>query len=297
MSILATFFKIDDQLNDKKCNDIVIDGVDVIKDVIFDESNPDLLKADLFIPNAVTQNRKILINIHGGGWVSGDKKWRTGFSMLMCDNKHFVMNINYGLSPQYKYPQCISHVFAALRWIDDNAEKYALDTSNVFLSGDSAGAQIAAFIGAIINNQEELAKLNIVRPKCSIHGLLLFCGAFNMQKLLKLPISSKICYEITGKRQRELKSFEFYSELNTYYFIDDTFPKTIIVSALLDAFVHGQGDILEMFLINRRIKHKHFISTAFTTADHCFHLRYKQKDSRASIDLAKQFMNGEILEG
>lgn len=286
---------IDDIINNNRCNVVNMDNMSVIKDVIYDQSNPQLLTADLFMPQTSEGKLRVLINIHGGGWVSGDKKWRISFSSLMCGGKHFVMNINYGLSPEYKYPYCIANVFSALRFIYDNAEQYNLDLDNIYLSGDSAGAQIASVVAALLNLPDDLAILNLQPVAITIRGLILFCGAYDMANVLMQPLSFNMAEDITGYHYKNLSNFDKLRYMSTAELVSPQFPPSLVVTAKLDSIVPKHEKRFIKALEDNNVPYYHFISKRLISSAHCFHLYHTAKDSVESINLAKQHLDGKLI--
>ena len=55
-----------------------------------------------------------------------------------------VVNFNYRLSPQNKYPAAIEDVAYLIRYIHENAQTLGIDMDNFYMVGDSAGAQLTA---------------------------------------------------------------------------------------------------------------------------------------------------------
>lgn len=295
MNIIKAIFNIDDIMKNTKCNVLNIPSTRIIKDVIYDESNPTVLTADLFMPETYSDRLRVLVNIHGGGWISGDKKWRIGFSSILCDNKHFVMNINYGLSPEYKYPYCIANAMSALRYINSIAQEYNLDLDNVYIGGDSAGAQIASMVAAVIGNKDALDDLNIPSPNINIKGLILFCGAYDMQTLLKSPMSLNLPESITGHSAKDITDFKYLKYMDTSEWVNKDYPPCLIVVAKLDTIVPNQEKKFVAALDTHHVPYHLYISKRLSTSAHCFHLYHTLKDSKEALELAKKHLEGNLI--
>ena len=52
-----------------------------------------------------------------------------------------VVNYTYRLAPEYQYPAPLEDTNRVVTWVMEHAGEYDLDTENVFMVGDSAGAQ------------------------------------------------------------------------------------------------------------------------------------------------------------
>jgi acetyl esterase/lipase len=111
---------------------------------------------DVFTSPRKLPPRPILIFVHGGAFVGGDKSrnpdgepspfydnimlWAVGHGMV-------GVNMNYPLAPQARYPVVQHDIAEVVAWARKNAASFGGDPSRVFLWGHSAGAShVAAFI-------------------------------------------------------------------------------------------------------------------------------------------------------
>jgi acetyl esterase/lipase len=111
------------------------------------------LLMDIYQPEVTGGNwkRPVLIAIHGGGFVLGDKSEMTNLCREMAARGYVCFSINYRLvsddPPGTDADQYTRTVLAsvedaahAVRWVEQNAAKYDIDTSRLFIGGSSAGA-------------------------------------------------------------------------------------------------------------------------------------------------------------
>ena len=133
------------------------------------------------------QKLPVIVNIHGGGFFYGDKELYRFYAMnlaLGCGRQSFAtVNINYRLVPDFVFPAPLEDIAAVMKWISENADAYLLDKNNVFVIGDSAGAQLASQYSAIFSNPGYAAEFGIVHPAdVVIRGSSLACGMYDMVK-------------------------------------------------------------------------------------------------------------------
>ncbi|MEO7530967.1 MAG: alpha/beta hydrolase, partial [Sediminibacterium sp.] len=57
----------------------------------------------------------------------------------------------YRLSTEALFPAAVYDLKEAIRWVRNNASKYAIDTSRIIAAGFSAGGELAAFLGVTGN--------------------------------------------------------------------------------------------------------------------------------------------------
>lgn len=120
----------------------------VYKDISYKDS----LKLDLYEP-ADTSPRPVVVIIHGGAWVRGDKSLDEGYYMprlrdQLLLNGYVVVSIDYTLlSATAHFPTPIEDCKDAIRWLKTNAPQYRLDTTHIGLWGASAGGHLALLCG------------------------------------------------------------------------------------------------------------------------------------------------------
>ncbi|WP_419489245.1 alpha/beta hydrolase fold domain-containing protein [Chryseobacterium bernardetii] len=110
----------------------------------------DSIKLDLYLPkNATAEKIPVLIYIHGGGWIEGNKEihaddYIENTIRKLTERQYAVISINYTLlNDNTHFPLPLEDAKDAVRWVRKNAEKYNFDTNNIGLFGASAGAHLS----------------------------------------------------------------------------------------------------------------------------------------------------------
>jgi len=126
-------------------------GIRQISDVSYGPH--DLQKFDLFVSDkSPDDSGVVLIYVHGGGLVAGDKVGADG--LLYSNVGKFIarhggvgINMNYRLAPEVTWPAGAEDIRMVLDWVRENIESYEGDPEKVFLMGNSAGsAHVAAYL-------------------------------------------------------------------------------------------------------------------------------------------------------
>lgn len=151
----------------------------VTKDIVYDASAPDAGKLDTYYVKKESGKYPVFFYIHGGGFVAGDKHYRRAHARWAANMGFFVVNVNYGLCPEYKCPEPHRQLVRALNWVGENAEKYNLDLNRMMVSGDSAGGYYSAMLIGITLNKELQAKLG-VSTDLRFSGAVLNCGIYDV---------------------------------------------------------------------------------------------------------------------
>ena len=128
------------------------------------------------------ENRKypVIVSVHGGGWFYGDKELYSHYCCLLAERGYVVVNFNYRLSPQNKYPAAIEDVAYLIRYIHENAQTLGIDMDNLYMVGDSAGAQLTANYCIIASNSDYREKLDFFTYDLLPKKVCLNCGAYKM---------------------------------------------------------------------------------------------------------------------
>ncbi|SFU15285.1 pectinesterase [Algoriphagus locisalis] len=136
------------------------------------------LKLDVFTPTQPESLRPAIVMVHGGGWKSGDKKLQIPMAIALAERGYVTTVVEYRLSPEAQYPAAIHDVKEAIRWLKVHANKFGIDTSQIAISGSSAGGQIATLVGMTKTLEYEgLTKLEAsseVKAIIDMDGVLAF---------------------------------------------------------------------------------------------------------------------------
>jgi len=84
--------------------------------------------------------RPLLVHIHGGGWVGGDKKQNAATVRLFLDKGISYAAINYRLSGEAPLPAPVHDAARAIQFLRAKAAEWNIDTKHIALTGGSAGA-------------------------------------------------------------------------------------------------------------------------------------------------------------
>ena len=130
-------------------------GVKVVRDIHYGPGPKDTL--DVFTPQAGATGRPVLLFIHGGAFVGGDKNldgqgkpspFYDNLMLWALDHGMVGVNMNYELAPKAQFPVVQQDIATVIAWIQKNAAQYGGDGKRVFLWGHSAGAtHVASFVG------------------------------------------------------------------------------------------------------------------------------------------------------
>lgn len=155
----STIWKIAEE-NDKErlSKQTKPDGIRAIIDIPYIDDGNRYHLLDVYYPENTTEPLPVIIDIHGGGWVYGTKEVNKVYCMKLAKKGYTVFNINYRLIPDCTFAEQMNDVSKALKWIDENLSEYPCNKDKIYLTGDSAGGQLASY-ACIINESDELCSL------------------------------------------------------------------------------------------------------------------------------------------
>lgn len=147
--------------------------IDTIKNVQYGESmniksESEKLLLDIYLPQSDTEKKRpLLVCVHGGGFVNGDKE--KGFQISFCKGfakKGYVTSsINYRLGVEKPRTdlnyfeamyRAVQDAKTAVRFFRKNAEKYGIDTTKIIIAGGSAGGMTVLQLAYL--DQDEVPK-------------------------------------------------------------------------------------------------------------------------------------------
>lgn len=142
---------------------------------------------DVYRPEG-TQEFPIIINVHGGGLVMGNKEFNKYFCAHMAKLGYVVFSVEYRLAPEVQIYDQLRDVAKAMDFVKENAHAFGGDLSNVYMLGDSAGAYLIVYSLALQKNRN-LRKAACVRPSnLRVNAAGLISGMFYTTRFDKIGL-------------------------------------------------------------------------------------------------------------
>lgn len=163
-------------------------GVRCVKDIVYLNDSDPMHQLNLYWPEGETGNIPTIIDIHGGGWMYGDKDLNRPYCECLASKGFRVMGMSYRLLPNTDLQGMVQDIFASIHYLEDHAVEYGFDLGNVLLTGDSAGGHLTSLV-MCIQQSEKLQKIYGVKPfgfnftaaaicngVCEMHDIYAFTG-------------------------------------------------------------------------------------------------------------------------
>ena len=112
-------------------------------------------KLDVYFPEkSESEKLPVVIDIHGGGWMYGDKELNKFYNLYIASRGFCVFSMSYSLVPECADPAVqLREVMQALKWIQEHMHDYPADERKIMLTGDSAGGMLAGFTAALLSDE------------------------------------------------------------------------------------------------------------------------------------------------
>jgi acetyl esterase/lipase len=121
----------------------------------------------------------VMVYIHGGGWMIGDKREQGKPMMFELVERGWVcVTVNYRLSPKGTWPDHIVDCKRAVAWVKDNIASYGGDPSFVAVSGGSAGGHLCALLA--LTAGDPLFQPGFEEADASVQACAAFYGVMDM---------------------------------------------------------------------------------------------------------------------
>lgn len=116
-----------------------VDDVELSINIAFPEKNS-------------SKPRPVILLIHGGGFISGDKSLKNKQIVKFSKRGFLAASAMYRLSPEHRFPSALEDIKLAVRFLKANADKYHIDPERIIVSGSSAGSYLAVMVGVTGNS-------------------------------------------------------------------------------------------------------------------------------------------------
>ena len=91
--------------------------------------------------------RALVVYYHGGGWVIGNVDEYDTLARTLANELHAALvNVDYRLAPEHRYPAAADDAWNALQWASEQMTEIAGGPVPLVVMGDSAGGNLAAVV-------------------------------------------------------------------------------------------------------------------------------------------------------
>lgn len=138
---------------------------------------------DVYRPENAEGKLPVIVSVHGGAWVYGDKELYRFYCMRLSGMGYAVVNFTYRLAPEHLFPAPLEDTNLVFQWILDHEDEFGFDVNRIYATGDSAGANILSLYLAACTNPDYAGQFAFHIPeKLKIRAASLCCGIYRVEK-------------------------------------------------------------------------------------------------------------------
>ncbi|WP_149497601.1 alpha/beta hydrolase [Roseiconus lacunae] len=200
---------------------------------------------DVYLPqmgdraNEPPQRHPVVLVVHGGGWMTGDKWTMHRHASELAKRGIAAVSINYRLAPTSKFPDQVDDVRSALVWLSEHADRYRFDLNRVGLYGYSAGGHLVSLVATLCDEPWERVRHstrweeNDPRWK-KLPAIQAVCAGGPPTDFRNMPPESlALAYFLGGSRKEKPETYVAASPICFASKNDPTFK-----------IIHGEKDVL-----------------------------------------------------
>lgn len=232
---------------------------------------------------------KVLIWIHGGGWIFGDKqasRWVNRFRNHFIDHENLnVYMIGYRIGEDTA-PNAVNDVICAYKKILDDATTKNLSINDIVVSGASAGGHLALMTGFSETHTDNPCH-SITKPKAIINLFGITEIERNSDFLDETKFFKASNY-VKGWIKPDQDITEVSQSLSPIYLIDENPPYVLTIHGTSDRWVPYEQAIL----LDKKLGNKHEL----LTIDGGGHYYFSDKEDELIRETISSFLKGVYLE-
>ena len=166
-------------------------GAKLIANINYDTEYPNGFLDVYYTDSPHSNNPPTLLFIHGGGYANGDKSsgdpnagdvdFHDSLAYRALNEGYNVVQFNYCLMTEHIFPDAVIQLNSGLKYLKDHALELNLNMDTVFLSGGSAGGNLAGVLANLQTNPVYAAEMGItpaLEPD-NIHGMVFISALFD----------------------------------------------------------------------------------------------------------------------
>ena len=241
------------------------------------------LAMDVFKPD-VPEGKElpVIIMIHGGGLVMGDRGLARAFCRRVAHLNYLVFSLEYRLAPKANVCQQLDDVCAGMDLVGKMLVDYNVDLTRIFLVADSAGAYLATYVSAMIHSVKLQQAIGYEPTHMRFAAIGLMSGLFYMNR--KDPTGFMLADQVYGDKGADEKFLKFMDPENPE--IVDNLPPVFLITSRGD-FMNNYTFMFHKAL-RKACRTTHLLYYADDSLQHVFAI--KDPEAPKSVDAVDKML-------
>jgi len=196
---------------------------------------------DIYRPAEPVSGAPVLLQVHGGAWMIGNKEEQGRPLMRYLARRGWVcVAINYPLAPVNRWPAHIVAAKRALAWVREHIEEYGGDPRFVAVTGGSAGGHLAALLALTANDpvfQPDFPDADTSVQACVPHYGVYDFAATSGSRSSKHRLENLIARRIFPADRDPVRFLDDYIAASPLDRIAEDAPPFFVIHGTLDSLV------------------------------------------------------------
>lgn len=218
--------------------------------IVYNDLSP-AQKLDIFYPDEKESNYPVVVYLHGGSYVSGDRNEHNDKNKeVFTANGYIYVPVGYRLSSEKAFPAAVDDAKTAIRYLKENAGKLKINKEKIYVMGFSAGANLGSMVIST-KGTEALGTETIKYDgyNSNIAGFIGIAGFYDVNEYLN---------DYQSKNSTRERISKYYGSFNPSAISNNTnYIKNINIPVLLQ---HGKTDkvvnYMESIKYSNRIRYR-----------------------------------------
>ncbi|MFJ8513733.1 alpha/beta hydrolase [Lysinibacillus xylanilyticus] len=252
-------------------------------------------KLDLYLPQGNSKQLPVILFIHGGGFITGDKFMAANYSRALATDGYAVVSMNYELAPGATLFDQTKQVGEVWSYLQHLASEYPLDPTRVILAGSSAGAFLAGEFALIQSNAEyaKLVDIPQLMPANTINGLLLYSAPYDITELLNNDLKSSLQFVLKRMGWGILGDKNWMNKsdfLNLSKYVTKDFPPAFVTDGNTNSFESQARTFVDTLKEKDVQVNSLFFDPAEMKVGHGYQFDMASPASISSLEKTKEFL-------
>lgn len=206
--IALTKKKLSKALDLNNVVEISSEGLKEFRDISYKNRSEKELKMDIFQPVVdKPTDLPVIINIHGGGLIDGNKNLSVDFCRQLAKRGYLVFSLECRLIPAVRVYEQFDDVCAGMDCIGSKLVDFDVDFTRIYLVAESAGAYLATYVAAMKKSKALQEAIGYEPTRMVFNAMGLISGMFYTTR--KDSLGRFLSRSIYGKDQRSLEMAKY----------------------------------------------------------------------------------------
>ena len=232
---------------------------------------------DVYRPKDRQEALPVIVSVHGGGWVYGDKEAYQYYCMSLAQQGFAVVNFTYRLAPEFKFPASLEDTNLVFHWVLEHAKDYGFDPAHIFAVGDSAGAHLLGLYSCFCTNPAYAARFAFQPPVgFAPTGVALNCGVYEIRLREKHDLTTRLMADLLPHKG----SSEELEAISVLHNATEKFPPSFVMTASGDFLREAAPPLVERLEVLGVPVTYRLYGDEQNKLGHVFHCNVRSEDGR-----------------